>query len=230
MPRSSRRRSRSRSRCAAVGSGLAVSEFDVVSGLAGIRASTCSCAVIARRVHAVTQLLEALVELVSRDIEPADLSRRLTPVGRARRRRDLPTAHLHVCSSTAGSRNGIPGSLAVMALAPPRMAWRCRGCRAQRESRADWSSPIVCDDAWGINWPAMVTLRARRRRRTDPRRVVLRQPRRRPRPVARRPGARRRRADRARGRRDDVRLPAVRCRLDISTPRPSATASPGCST
>ncbi len=131
--------------------GLAVREFDAISGLAGVTAQ-----LLARPEAAATRgALDALVALVrgsGRDPQPP---RWYTPP-------ELFPSEEEASRYPNGSMNcglahGVPGPLAVLALA----AADGVAVDGIREAVADVSGWLVNhrrDDQWGVNWPALVTI------------------------------------------------------------------------
>jgi hypothetical protein len=133
--------------------GLAVSEFDVISGLAGIAAYLLAHRAGPAQGAALKHALQALVELVSRRDE--GVPRWVTP----------PEAHVDPSAAArypqgslnCGLAHGVPGPLAVMALALLEGA-PVDGLRAAVAEVAEWTVAHRRDDRWGVNWPAWVTL------------------------------------------------------------------------
>jgi lantibiotic biosynthesis protein len=135
--------------------GMSVGEFDAISGLSGIAA-----ALLERRRRGARAVVEpvlgtvigALVELTE---ERSGLPRWYTP---AAEMADETWARLYPEGNlNCGLAHGIPGPLAVMALA------RCDGIDvpglAEAVARlADWLVAHRSDDAWGLNWPTAVSI------------------------------------------------------------------------
>jgi hypothetical protein len=149
------------------GDGLSVSEFDAISGLAGIGAY-----LLARREHAPVGLalegvLDALVELVSE--RDGEVPRWFTPpdlLGDEAIARLYPNGTLN-----CGLAHGIPGPVALMALALSEGMER-PGLRAATASAADWIVAHRRDDEWGVNWPTMVSLPEGAPERDEPSRAA----------------------------------------------------------
>jgi class I lanthipeptide synthase len=147
--------------------GLPVSQFDAISGLSGIGAY-----LLTRRRRpdvdaALVGLLEALVDLTraSADGPP----RWFTPVELIFDETTAamyPNGHLN-----CGLAHGIPGPLALMALAEAD-GMQVRGMRDAVASIAAWVQDNRVDDAWGINWPTMVALPGEGRRPDEPSRTA----------------------------------------------------------
>lgn len=134
--------------------GCAVSEFDVISGLAGVGAYLLCRADDAACAGCLRVALEALVTLLN---SPEDLPRWYTP---AKRIGDAKTAALypHGCLN-CGLAHGIPGPLALLALA------HLNGISTEKlpaaiTRTADWLCDNRCDDAWGANWPTAVAIQS----------------------------------------------------------------------
>lgn len=133
--------------------GVPVGQFDAISGLSGIGAY-----LLMRRGQphvdaALDRLLEALVDLTRASAEgpprwftPVELMFDETTAAM------YPDGHLN-----CGLAHGIPGPLAVMALAYTEGV-EVRGLRDAVASIAAWLCDHRIDDAWGINWPTMVAL------------------------------------------------------------------------
>jgi len=147
--------------------GLSASQFDLVSGLAGIGAY-----LLARREHptsadALEGVLTALVELVGdRDdmvppwFTPPELQADKTAA------RSYPHGSLN-----CGLAHGIPGPLALMALALSHGV-AVDGLREAAQAAAAWILAHRSDDEWGINWPTMVRLPESQAQRDPPSRAA----------------------------------------------------------
>jgi hypothetical protein len=133
--------------------GLAAREFDVISGLAGIAAYLLAHRATPAQGAALKHALVALVELVS---GPGDeVPRWMTPpelMGDEAIDPRYPQGSLN-----CGLAHGIPGPLAVLALALSDGA-PIDGLRQAVAGIAAWTAGHRCDDRWGVNWPTMVTL------------------------------------------------------------------------
>jgi hypothetical protein len=137
--------------------GSSVAEFDAISGLAGIAA-----ALLARREqpavrHALDAVLRALVDLVEE--RPGGPPRWYTApeqMGDEATSQMYPDGNLN-----CGLAHGIPGPLAVMALA--RLGGiELPGLVEAVRQVAQWLAEHRVDDAWGVNWPTAVALRSER--------------------------------------------------------------------
>ena len=147
--------------------GVGVSQFDAISGLAGIGAH-----LLARRGRApvdatLQRLLETLVDLTRaseqgapRWFTPAELMFDETTAAM------YPDGHLN-----CGLAHGIPGPLALMALAH-RDGVVVPGLRDAIAAIAAWLCDNRADDAWGINWPTMVALPGASPRAPEPSRAA----------------------------------------------------------
>jgi hypothetical protein len=129
--------------------GVAVREFDLISGLAGVGAY-----LLVRRAQpgvapALRGLLEGLVELTGAD---ADGPRWRTPPARlpAAERAHYPAGYLN-----CGLAHGIPGPLAVLALAL-QAGVEVPGLRSAVARAAGWLASHRSDDPSGPNWPHAV--------------------------------------------------------------------------
>ena len=133
--------------------GLAVQEFDVIAGLAGISAYLLADWTSPPRGAALKHALQALVDLVS-DAGPS-AQRWLTPPDL------LFDEEVAACypygNLNCGLAHGIPGPMAVMAVALSQ-GFPVPGLREAVERCAAWLLSHRCDDPWGVNWPAMVRL------------------------------------------------------------------------
>jgi lantibiotic biosynthesis protein len=134
--------------------GLAVREFDTISGLAGIAAhllTRSDAAADAAAQHA----LEALVGLVCEPGPESRTPRWFTPpelFPHEEEARRYPSGSLN-----CGLAHGLPGPLAALALALSQGA-EVVGLRDAVEQASQWLVSHRCDDRWGVNWPTMVTL------------------------------------------------------------------------
>jgi hypothetical protein len=133
--------------------GVAVGQFDAISGLSGIGAYMLTRRGLPHIDAALHALLEALVDLTRASAEGSP--RWFTPVELTFDEATatmLPDGHLN-----CGLAHGIPGPLALMALAHADGV-EVRGLRDAIASIAGWLCDNRADDAWGINWPTMVSL------------------------------------------------------------------------
>jgi hypothetical protein len=129
--------------------GLAVAEFDAISGLAGIAGY-----LLLRRAHppagaALDEVVAALVSLTRPDgvpkwHTPAELT---ADPGLAV---EYPAGNLN-----CGLAHGIPGPLAAMALAL-HAGVQTPGLAKAVEQTAAWLVQQRCEDEWGVNWPGVV--------------------------------------------------------------------------
>jgi hypothetical protein len=134
--------------------GIAVGDFDVISGLAGVGAY-----LLCRRdepgpATALAALLRALVDLTRED---AGRPRWFTPphlIVDQTMRRQCPNGNLN-----CGLAHGIPGPLSLLALARI-MGVRVAGMEGAIDRIAGWLAEHRLDDAWGVNWPTVVPLAA----------------------------------------------------------------------
>ncbi len=140
--------------------GLAVSEFDAISGLSGVVAH-----LLARPAHAeasgsdaartapLSAALGALVRLVR--VPGPDGPRWATPpefFAHEEEARRYPQGNLN-----CGLAHGIPGPLAALSLALA-AGVRVDGMHEAVSEAARWLVEHRRDDRWGVNWPAVVTL------------------------------------------------------------------------
>jgi hypothetical protein len=131
--------------------GVSVGQFDVISGLSGIGAYLLTRRGEPHIDAALEKLLETLVDLTR--ASPSGLPRWFTPVELMF---DETTAALYPNGHlNCGLAHGIPGPLALMALAHAE-GLEVRGLRDAIASIAAWLCDHRSDDAWGINWPTMV--------------------------------------------------------------------------
>lgn len=148
--------------------GLPVSEFDVVSGLAGIGAYLLAHRASPAMGSALKHALDALSVLLA-GAGPDGVPRWWTPaemLGDPTTVADHPNGALN-----CGLAHGIPGPLALLSLALSEGA-PILGLSTATAAAADWLSNHRSDDAWGINWPTMVTLPDSRDRHDEPSRTA----------------------------------------------------------
>jgi class I lanthipeptide synthase len=140
-------------RLRALGPGIPVSEFDAISGLAGVGVGLLGHAERPAVREVLDGLLGALVELV--DDDAAELPRWYTPpehMGDEAMSRMYPDGNLN-----CGLAHGIPGPLATMAQA--RLAGaEVPGLDGAIAQVAGWVAAARADDDWGVNWPTAVPL------------------------------------------------------------------------
>jgi class I lanthipeptide synthase len=131
---------------------VAVSVFDVISGLSGV------AAVLLRRdpEGVLADVLSALVAL-AQPPSAGDLPRWFTPAELLvdeSTARAYPHGHLN-----SGLAHGIPGPLAALSLAL-RDGHRVPGLAAAVRSLGEWLATHRTDDAYGVNWPSFVPVSA----------------------------------------------------------------------
>jgi hypothetical protein len=143
-------------RVAGARDGLAVGDFDVISGAAGIGAY-----LLARRgngdlLRALVRVLDAVVGLAGSEPGPAgDVPRWWTPpelLAGHGTPRDFPAGNLN-----CGMSHGIPGPLALLALAL-REGVEVDGQADAISGLSGWLAEHRADDEWGVNWPSVVPL------------------------------------------------------------------------
>ena len=134
-------------------SGLAVQEFDAIAGLAGISAYLLAGWGSPPRGAALKHALQALMELVG--APGPDTERWFTPP-ETMFDQDVAASYPHG-NLNCGLAHGLPGPMAVMALALAE-GFPVPGLREAVERCASWVVSHRSDDRWGLNWPAMVTL------------------------------------------------------------------------
>ena len=133
--------------------GLAVNEFDAIAGLAGVSAYLLAHPASPALRAALKHTVQALVELV---LDPGEgLPRWVTPPELMPD--ETAAARYPDGALNCGLAHGIPGPLAVMALA------LSAGVPVDRlgeavDVAARWVTDHRCDDQWGVNWPTMVTV------------------------------------------------------------------------
>ena len=133
--------------------GVSVSQFDVISGLSGVGAY-----LLCRREHeeAAAALRAVLRGLVALTGQEGGIPRWHTPAhlisNEERMLRLYPNGNLN-----CGLAHGIPGPLALMALAV-HSGVEVDGLREAIDRVASWLSQNRVDDAWGVNWPTAVPL------------------------------------------------------------------------
>jgi lantibiotic modifying enzyme len=136
--------------------GLGVSDFDVISGLAGIGRYLLLRRENGKAAETLNRVLIALVHLAG---EEGGLPRWYTPAQFLREETSIrlyPHGNLN-----CGLAHGAPGMLALLSLA------EIAGERVASMSDAivrvaDWLSSHTVRDAWGINWPTAIPLTANR--------------------------------------------------------------------
>ncbi len=132
--------------------GVSVSEFDLISGLSGIGAYLLCRLDSQAAVVALRAVLRACVALTA---EEDRVPRWHTP---AHLLGDPATAELYPNGNlNCGLAHGIPGPLALMALAV-RSGIEVEGMRDAIGRVAEWLDGHRVDDAWGVNWPTAVSL------------------------------------------------------------------------
>ena len=134
--------------------GVAFGEFDAVSGLAGVGAYLLNRPSNPAAAQALRALLCSLVALARCD---AGLPRWWTP---AHLMGNEETAALYPYGNlNCGLAHGIPGPLALMALALSNEI-RVEGLQEAVDGLAKWLIRYQAEDAWGVNWPYAVSLTA----------------------------------------------------------------------
>lgn len=135
--------------------GLAVREFDVISGLAGIVAFLLTRQGRPMMDVAARHALAALVALVREPGTAGQTPRWYTPpqlFAHEEEARRYPHGNLN-----CGLAHGMPGPLAALALASIQ-GLDVEGLSDAVAQSARWLAAHRCDDRWGVNWPTMVTL------------------------------------------------------------------------
>jgi lantibiotic modifying enzyme len=127
--------------------GVAVHEFDVVSGVSGLtayllcrRSQPAAVEVLRRALSALTQLAEHVDELPRWWTPPDLLGEDMTD--------DFVNGNVN-----CGLAHGIPGPLASLALAL-REGFEVPGQLVAVRRLAEWLAEHRRDDHWGVNWPA----------------------------------------------------------------------------
>ena len=137
----------------ATSDGLSVSNFDVISGLAGAAAyllCRANDATSEAAAAALRSVVDCLVRLV---LAQGTLPRWYTPpglYGDPKMVVSYPHGQLN-----CGLAHGIPGPLALLALAH-RQGVEVEGLHEAVERTADWLTANRFDDEWGVNWPTAV--------------------------------------------------------------------------
>lgn len=132
--------------------GVAFGEFDAVSGLAGVGAYLLYRAEIPAASLGLQTILRAFVALAR---DNADRPRWWTPahlLGSEEMTALHPYGNLN-----CGLAHGIPGPLALMALALLN-GIRVEGSEEVVDCLADWLIAYQVEDEWGVNWPYAVSL------------------------------------------------------------------------
>lgn len=125
--------------------------FDVISGLAGVGRYLLCRREDPAHLEALHAVLHSLVELTRED---GGVPRWHTPVAhlRAEQHRHFPHGQLN-----CGLAHGIPGPLALMALALG-AGVAVEGLEEAVDRVAGWLARQRLDDPWGVNWPVAVPL------------------------------------------------------------------------
>ena len=134
--------------------GVAFSEFDAVSGLAGVGAYLLNRQEIPAVSLALQTILRSLVALAS---DTAGPPRWWTPphlLGSE----EMTALHPHG-NLNCGLAHGIPGPLAFISLALLN-GIGVAGTEEVIDRLADWLIAYQVEDAWGVNWPYAVSLAA----------------------------------------------------------------------
>jgi len=132
---------------------ISVSEFDVISGVSGIGAYLLTRADDPAAAGALRVVLEGLVAMTADD--GGGVPRWYTP---AHLMGDETMAELYPDGNlNCGLAHGIPGPLALMALALQH-GFDVAGLRDAVDRLAGWLIDQRISDAWGTNWPTAVAL------------------------------------------------------------------------
>jgi lantibiotic biosynthesis protein len=137
-------------RTVASADGLAVSEFDLISGLSGVGAYLLGRCELGEASGALRRVMGALVEIGG---TREGMPRWRTPpylMADETMMREFPTGNLN-----CGLAHGIPGPLALLALAL-RQGVEVDGQASAVRSMATWLVEHRVDDAWGVSWPSGV--------------------------------------------------------------------------
>jgi lantibiotic biosynthesis protein len=134
--------------------GVAFGEFDVVSGLAGVGAYLLCRTESPAAGETLRALLGSLVALARADM---GLPRWWTP-GHLTGSEETAALYPHG-NLNCGLAHGIPGPLALMALALSN-GIRVEGLEEAVDGVAEWLVAYQVEDAWGVNWPYAVSLAA----------------------------------------------------------------------
>ncbi|HEY2592662.1 MAG TPA: lanthionine synthetase C family protein [Chloroflexota bacterium] len=129
--------------------GVAVHEFDVISGVSGLAAYLLCRRSQPAAVEALRGALGALTQLAE---QAEGLPRWWTPPGLLGE--DMTEEFVHG-NVNCGLAHGIPGPLAVLALAL-REEFEVPGQVVAVRRLAEWLAEHRRDDEWGVNWPAAV--------------------------------------------------------------------------
>ena len=135
------------------GEGLAVGQFDAISGLAGIGVYLLQRQSDPGMNAVLTAVLRSMVALAGNGDD--DIPRWFTPTALLS---DVTTrARYPQGALNCGLAHGIPGPLALMALSHSAGA-DVPGLRDAMSRTARWLLAHRADDEWGVNWPSMVSL------------------------------------------------------------------------
>ncbi|MGB8701983.1 MAG: lanthionine synthetase C family protein, partial [Thermosynechococcaceae cyanobacterium] len=132
--------------------GLSVHQFDLISGITGVGAYLLSRRDQVGTSAALRAILSSLVELSQAE---AGLPRWHTPahlISDETMQRFYPNGNLN-----CGLAHGIPGPLALMALAQS-CGVEVAGLSEAIERLARWLSQNHLEDPWGVNWPTAIPL------------------------------------------------------------------------
>lgn len=136
--------------------GVAESDYDTISGSAGILASLLTLAQTDEQVAAASAKLLAYLTWLAAPDQPLGQERWFTPPGLL----PMVTGHLQGAPEgrfNCGLAHGTPGPLAALALAWIQ-GYRTPNLREAIVSLSDWLVQHQVEDRWGRNWPAMVPL------------------------------------------------------------------------
>lgn len=133
--------------------GLSVNQYDLISGLAGIGAYLLCRRTVPVAFEALQTVLSALIQLAD---EEEGLPRWHTPA-RLLNDESMQSQYPHG-NLNCGLAHGIPGPLAILALAQL-AGVTIEGMPAAIDYLAEWLMEHQIHDSWGINWPIAVPLR-----------------------------------------------------------------------
>ncbi len=135
---------------------IAVSQFDLISGLSGMGAYLLRRKGVAGARPALEAILHSLVNLMAEDTETA-LPRWYTP---AHLLWDEATRQLYPYGNlNCGLAHGIPGPLGLLSLAHL-ASISVDEVEEAIAGNADWLLRHRMDDQWGVNWPTAVAITA----------------------------------------------------------------------
>lgn len=132
--------------------GMPVSRFDLISGAAGLAAYLLPAAGVREADGGLRRLLAALVAIT----EESRLRPRWFTPAQAMGDESLAAAYPHG-HLNLGLAHGVPGPLAVMALAMD-AGVELPGLAEATRRTACWLAGQTVEDPWGISWPTMIGL------------------------------------------------------------------------